>query len=203
MENLIFWLLRKATFDKEESYGDFDSQLNTLCDNLSIYHNTLKEFKELAPMAVLGLATRGGFVYDNSEDKLHNEDKETATALRELAFGEAYSQLEEMFKEAQKLTIEELKKADLESIVSKFDLLDQVNDLTTREDLKEFAKEQIDNDNEFLAIHILEAIKDSEADYWSYDYSMGTLETPTPITNTEDLLGTFVNGELEDIIRKD
>ena len=51
-------------------------------------------------------------------------------------------------------------------------------------------KEKIDEDNLFLAIHILEAIYNSEEaynGYYLYDYSAGTTSTPTPITCKEDL----------------
>ena len=40
----------------------------------------------------------------------------------------------------------------------------------------------------YLALHILEAIHSSPADYYDYDYSMGTLETPTALTLTFDLV---------------
>ena len=52
--------------------------------------------------------------------------------------------------------------------------------ITTYETLKEFAKENIDSDRLFLAIHILKAIWENSADYYDYDYCMGTLDTPSP-----------------------
>ena len=65
--------------------------------------------------------------------------------------------------------------------------LEEENDcITTYNILKEFAIDNINNDNLFIAIHILQAIQD-EAEYYNYDYNMGTLETPTPITSLEDL----------------
>lgn len=39
----------------------------------------------------------------------------------------------------------------------------------------------------FLAIHILQALNDDTADYYDYDYCMGTLDTPTPIKTKEEL----------------
>ena len=67
------------------------------------------------------------------------------------------------------------------------DKLEQENDcITTIDELKSFAIYNINNDNLFIAIHILQAIQD-EAEYYNYDYNMGTLETPTPITSLEDL----------------
>ena len=68
----------------------------------------------------------------------------------------------------------------------------RVNELTSEDSLIRFAKEKIDEDNLFLAIHILEAIYNSEEaynGYYLYDYSAGTTSTPTPITCKEDLEG--------------
>ena len=59
--------------------------------------------------------------------------------------------------------------------------------ITTYETLKEFAKENIDNDRLFLSIHILKAIWDNPADFYDYDYCMGTLDTPTPLLLIKDL----------------
>lgn len=58
--------------------------------------------------------------------------------------------------------------------------------ITTFEALKDFAKYNIDRDCFFLAEHILHALRD-ESDYYDYDYSMGTLETPTPLRLIADL----------------
>ena len=66
---------------------------------------------------------------------------------------------------------------------------ENLDDVTTEEALLEFAKKKIDDDNLYMAIHILNAIYDSEESYngyYLYDYSMGTLETPTPITCRDD-----------------
>ena len=65
-----------------------------------------------------------------------------------------------------------------------------VNERTSEDSLIRFAKEKIDEDNLFLAMHILEAIYNSEEaynGYYLYDYSAGTTSTPTPITCKEDL----------------
>jgi hypothetical protein len=64
------------------------------------------------------------------------------------------------------------------------------NDITYEDTLIEFAKQKIDDDNIYMAMHILSAIYNSPEAYndlYLYDYSMGTLETPTPITCKEDL----------------
>ena len=67
---------------------------------------------------------------------------------------------------------------------------ENIDDLTTEETLKEFATAKIIDDNFLLAIHILNAIYESEDSYegyYLYDYNMGTLETPAPVTCKEDL----------------
>jgi hypothetical protein len=67
---------------------------------------------------------------------------------------------------------------------------ENVDDLTTEDVLIEFAKKKIDDSSFNVAMHILAAIWESEEaykDYYIYDYNMGTLETPTPITCKEDL----------------
>ena len=63
--------------------------------------------------------------------------------------------------------------------------------ITSEEILKEYVLHTVENDNFGLALHILQAIYESPATdtgMYLYDYSMGTLETPTPITEIEDLL---------------
>lgn len=61
--------------------------------------------------------------------------------------------------------------------------------ITTEDVLIEFAKAKISDNDMGMAIHILGAIYNNEDDteYYLYDYSMGKLETPTPITSKEDL----------------
>ncbi len=66
-------------------------------------------------------------------------------------------------------------------------LSEECDTVTTYEILKEFAIKQINEDMLFLAIHILEALHNSPADYYDYDYCMGTLDTPTPLTRSFDL----------------
>ena len=66
---------------------------------------------------------------------------------------------------------------------------ENINDITYEDTLIEFAKQKIDDDI-YMAMHILSAIYNSAEAYndlYLYDYSMGTLETPTPITCKEDL----------------
>ena len=59
--------------------------------------------------------------------------------------------------------------------------------VTSYETLKEFAIMQIRRDTLFLAIHILEALEEAPADFYHYDYCMGTLQTPSPLLTSSDL----------------
>lgn len=59
--------------------------------------------------------------------------------------------------------------------------------ITTLETLKDFIIYNIQNDNLYLAAHVLDCIRNSYAEYWSYDYNMGTLEEATPIESIDDL----------------
>lgn len=64
-----------------------------------------------------------------------------------------------------------------------------VNCITTEDILKQFVIESVENDDFNIALHILKAIKDNPytTEYYRYDYSMGTLETPIPITSIDDI----------------
>lgn len=64
----------------------------------------------------------------------------------------------------------------------------ELDELTLEECLKIFAKNKIIDDNIMLAVHILNAIIDNpyDTEYYLYDYSMGMLETPKPVTCKED-----------------
>lgn len=66
---------------------------------------------------------------------------------------------------------------------------ENLNDITIEEILKEFAIKKLQEDNFGLAAHIISAIYNNpyDTEYYLYDYSMGTLETPTPITEKEDI----------------
>lgn len=88
------------------------------------------------------------------------------------------------------MTKKEWEELTLDGAVNWVDWEYGVSELTSEDSLIRFAKEKIDEDNLFLAIHILEAIYNSEEaynGYYLYDYSLGTMSTPTPITCKEDL----------------
>jgi hypothetical protein len=86
------------------------------------------------------------------------------------------------------MTRKEFEEMSLEELVEW--ACENIDDVTIEETLLDFAKAKIDDDNIYLAIHVLKAIwESSEAynGYYLYDYNMGTMETPTPITCKEDL----------------
>jgi hypothetical protein len=67
---------------------------------------------------------------------------------------------------------------------------EHIDDVHTEDGLIEMAKCEIDEENLQMAVHILTAVYESDCpdnSYYLYDRSMGTLETPTPITCKEDL----------------
>ncbi len=59
--------------------------------------------------------------------------------------------------------------------------------IVSRDIILDFAINQIKNDRLFLARHVLDAVDNEYADFYSYDMSMGTLETPIAITSIDDL----------------
>ena len=61
------------------------------------------------------------------------------------------------------------------------------DDITSYEMLKEYATEKIEEDNFLVAIHILEALQSDMAEWYEYDYCMGTLQPPSGITDKEDI----------------
>ena len=83
------------------------------------------------------------------------------------------------------MTINELNKLTFDEAVEK--LQEETNCITTIDTLKDFAIKNINEDNLFLSIHILKALQENSAEYYNYDYCMGTLDAPTPITILKDL----------------
>lgn len=83
------------------------------------------------------------------------------------------------------MTKKQLYKLDFETAIEK--LQEEREDITDFGMLKDFAIENIETDNLYLAIHILTALNNTFDTYYNYDYSMGTLDTPTPLKTLEDL----------------
>lgn len=87
------------------------------------------------------------------------------------------------------MTKKELHKLTFENALNQ--LYDEVNTITSYEVLKDYIKLKIDEDNILLALHLLKALWEDtsldDADYYNYDYTCGTCDTPTPLTCLEDL----------------
>lgn len=68
------------------------------------------------------------------------------------------------------------------------ELREQRDDITDYAALKDFAKLKIDEDNLIVASHLIDALNHGEyAEYYNYDFCMGTLDTPTPLKTVADL----------------
>lgn len=90
------------------------------------------------------------------------------------------------------MTIAELHDMNFNDAAEK---LYQENDsVTTYDSLVDFAIYKIKEQEIFVAIHILSAINENPADYYDYDYCMGTLDTPTPLLVSADLEDYCENG---------
>lgn len=66
-------------------------------------------------------------------------------------------------------------------------LYDNYPDVVRDSDLADMAKNFIDRYEYTPAIHLLEALRDDDGDYYLYDYNMGTLQTPSSIRDDEDV----------------
>ena len=73
-----------------------------------------------------------------------------------------------------------------DDVMSQFN--EELDEITTLDGLKEFAKLKIDEGNYLLAGHIIAALQSGyDEDWWDYDYCMGTLDTPIPLTEKTDV----------------
>lgn len=63
------------------------------------------------------------------------------------------------------------------------------DEVTTEDLLKDFAISKLKDDNFTMALHIINAIYENpyDTDLYLYDFNMGCLQKPTPITSKEDL----------------
>lgn len=70
-------------------------------------------------------------------------------------------------------------------------LCEERNNITTIDRLKEFIKEKVDSEDFNLASHLCNAIwndpNPDDSDWYDYDYSMGTLDTPVCLSKKEDI----------------
>ncbi len=67
-------------------------------------------------------------------------------------------------------------------------LVGETDEITFEEVLKMFIKQKTDEDSFLLVKHLAEALVEvSPTGLWRYDYCMGTLDTPTPIVDFDDI----------------
>ena len=83
------------------------------------------------------------------------------------------------------ITIKDYKEKSFEELIEQ--LKEERDDFHSYEDMKDFAKYQIDNDNLYFALYLLNGINDRPADWYLYDYTMGVLGSIDTITCKEDI----------------
>ena len=87
------------------------------------------------------------------------------------------------------MTREEFEKKSFEEVMEQ--LNEEYDHITTIDVLKEFIKEQVDNEDFNLASHLCNAIWNDPnpdmSDWYDYDYSMGTMEKPVCLSKKEDV----------------
>lgn len=73
-------------------------------------------------------------------------------------------------------------------------------DVTSEETLKSFAMDKLQDDDFGMALYIINAIYNNpyDTEWYRYDYSMGTLQTPSPITDKEDVEDLIDFGDEDD-----
>ena len=83
------------------------------------------------------------------------------------------------------MTAKELSNKSFEEVMEQ--LNEEWDDVHTYESMIAFVGHLLYEDNLNLIIHMLETMRDSPADWYLYDFTMGTMETPKAITCKEDL----------------
>jgi len=66
-------------------------------------------------------------------------------------------------------------------------LQESVNEIRDREELENIAKDAITNGWYPMAVVLCNALNDEDCEYFRYDASMGSLDTPTPLETLDDL----------------
>jgi len=84
------------------------------------------------------------------------------------------------------MTIKELYKTNFEDAVTTL-CYESDYYITSIEIIKDFIKKLLDEDNFIFAEHLIVALNNTDAYYYDYDFSLGTFETPKPLTELEDL----------------
>ncbi len=87
------------------------------------------------------------------------------------------------------MTRQEFEEKSFEDVMSQ--LNEEYDQITTLDTLKMFIKEKIDEDNFLVASHLCNAIwndpNPSMSEWYDYDYSAGTLDTPVCLSEKADV----------------
>ena len=79
---------------------------------------------------------------------------------------------------------------------------DHWDDFHDREIMKEMLVYEAENEDYLMVLHLAKALNASDADFFMYDRSRGTLEEPTPIESEDDLREYFEYYVVESTSRK-
>lgn len=87
------------------------------------------------------------------------------------------------------MTRKEFDEMSLEEVMDWIDDNLNYSPITTEDILLDFVKTKIDDYDIGIAMHVLSAIYNNpyDTEYYLYEYDMGTLDTPTPVSCKEDL----------------
>lgn len=84
------------------------------------------------------------------------------------------------------MTREEFNERSFDEVMEQ--LNEEWDDIHTYEAMINYTGYLLNEDNLNLMIHMLEAMRDNPAEWYLYDFTMGTLETPKAITCKDDLM---------------
>lgn len=83
------------------------------------------------------------------------------------------------------MTKAKLKKMSFEEAVTEMDRT--YDDISDRDRLVDIAKNALDEGNYGVVENIAKALRESNADWFNYDWTAGEYDTPTPIETKDDL----------------
>ena len=87
------------------------------------------------------------------------------------------------------MTRKEFESKSFEEVMEQ--LNEECDDVTTIDILKDFIKRKVDSEDFYLVAHLCDAIwndpDSSNSDWYLYDYSMGTLDTPICVSKKEHI----------------
>lgn len=66
---------------------------------------------------------------------------------------------------------------------------ENIQEITDEETLKDYAMDKLYKDDFGMVLHIIKSVYENpyDTEWYRYDYSMGILQTPSPITKKEDI----------------